>query len=282
MNKEVKLKGNVWLFFVIAFGFSWLFWVPLALAEQGFLSLPDGLYQFLSGSNNPAAYGPFVAAFLLTAIYEGWGGVKALIKRGLDFKIGWKWYLVVFMLLPLLIGLPLLVAQMAGEAIPESWGVREAMEAGAPLPIFAVIAFFSIFFLGGPLQEEFGWRGYATDRLQEKFNALWTGIVMGLLWASWHLPLLFIPREESYYNRPAWGMFLTTTLVTILFTWIYNSTNRSIFATLIFHTMFNWTNFFFPTFETDIGGLLFFGLAIVLVGVIVWQSGPERLKREHT
>ena len=280
MVREAKLKGNVWLFFVIAFGFSWLFWVPLALAEQGFLSLPDGLYQFLSGSSNPAAWGPFVAAFLMTAIYEGGKGVKALIKRGLDFKIGWKWYLVVFLLLPLLIGLPLLVAQMAGEAIPESNAV--AMAGGAPLPIFAVLAFFVIFFLGGPLQEEFGWRGYATDRLQEKFNALWTGIIMGLLWASWHLPLFFIPREESYYNRPVWGMVLTTTLVTILFTWIYNNTNRSIFATLIFHTMFNWSNTFFPTFETDIGGLLFFGLAIVLVGVIVWQSGPERLKQEQT
>jgi len=280
MNKEVKLKGNVWLFFVIAFGFSWLFWGPLALAEQGIISLPEGLYQFLSGSSNPAAFGPFVAAFLLTAIYDGWSGVKALIKRGLDFKIGWKWYLVVFLLLPLLIGLPLLVAQMAGEAIPESNAV--AMAEGAPLPIFAVIAFFFIFFMGGPLQEEFGWRGYATDRLQEKFNALWTGIIMGLLWAAWHLPLFFIPREESYYNRPAWGMVLTATLVTILFTWIYNNTNRSIFATLIFHTMFNWTNTFFPTFETDIGGLLFFGLAIVLVGVIVWQFGPERLKREDT
>lgn len=276
--KEGKKKGSVWLFFLIAFGFSWLFWVPLALAEQNLLSLPDGLYQFLSGGSNPAAWGPFVAAFLLTAIYEGWSGIKALVKRGLQVKIGWKWYLVAFLLLPLLIGMPLLVAQIAGEAIPESWALREAE--GAPLPIFAVIAFFIIFFTGGPLQEEFGWRGYATDRLQEKFSALWTGIIMGLLWATWHLPLLFVPREESYYNRPAWGLFLTTTLVTILFTWIYNNTNRSIFATLIFHTMFNWSNFFFPTFETDIGGLLFFGLAIILVGVIVWQFGQKKLRRE--
>jgi len=277
--KEEQRKGSVWLFFIIAFGFSWLFWVPLALAEQGFISLPDGLYQFLSGENNPGAWGPFVAAFLMTAIYEGWSGVKALIKRGLNVKIGWKWYLVVFLLLPLLIGLPLLVAQIAGEAIPESMAVGMAGE--TPLPIFAVIALFVIFFMGGPLQEEFGWRGYATDRLQEKFNALWTGIIMGVLWFSWHLPLLFIPREESYYNRPVLGFLLTAILVTILFTWIYNNTNRSIFATLIFHTMFNWTNTFFPTFETDIGGLLFFGLTLTVVGVIVWQFGPERLKREE-
>ncbi len=275
--KAEQRKGNVWLFFVIAFGFSWLFWVPLALAEQGLLSLPEGLYQFLSGENNPAAWGPFVAAFLLTAIFEGWSGVKDLIKRGLRVKFGWQWYLIAFLLLPLLIGLPLLVAKMAGEAIPQAWAAREAGE--MPLPIFAVIAFFVIFFLGGPLQEEFGWRGYATDRLQEKFSALWTGIIMGVLWACWHIPLLFVPREESYYNRPVWGLFLTTTLVTILFTWIYNNTNRSIFATLIFHAMFNWSNFLFPTFETDIGGLLFFGLTIILVILIVWQFGPERLKR---
>jgi len=278
--KEEKLKGNVWLFFILSFGFSWLFWVPLALAEQGILSLPDGLYQFLSGSNNPAAWGPFVAAFLMTIIYEGWSGVKALIKRGLNVKIGWKWYLIIFLLLPLLIGLPLLVAQFAGETIPEAWIVREA--GNTPLPIYAVIAFVVIFLLGGPLQEEFGWRGYATDRLQKKFNALSASIIMGFLWASWHLPLFFVTREESYYNRPMWGIFLTDILITILFTWIYNNTNRSIFATLIFHTMFNWTNFLFPTFETDIGGLLFFGLTIALVVVIVWQFGQKRLKREAT
>ena len=276
--KDVKLKGNVWLFFVIAFGFSWLFWVPWALAEQKLLNLPEGIYQFLAGSSNPGAFGPLVAAVLMTIMYEGWSGLKALLKRGLNFKIGLKWYLVVFFLLPILIGVPLLVAKMAGEAIPASWGVSEA--AGAPLPIFAFIAFFMIFFLGGPLQEEFGWRGYATDRLQEKFNALWTGIILGIMWASWHIPLFFIPREEAYYNRPAWGLYLTCILVTILFTWIYNNTNRSIFATLIFHAMFNWSNFFFPTFNTDIGGLLYFGLTILLVGLIVWRYGPEKLKRE--
>ena len=277
--KVKQLKGNVWVFFIIAFGFSWLFWVPLALAEQGILTLPDTIHGFLAGGSNPAAWGPFVAAFLMTAIYEGWSGDKALIGRGLNFKIGWKWYVVVFCLLPLIIGLPFVVAQMAGEVIPEAWAAREAGD--IPLVIFAVVAFFVIFLTGGPLQEEFGWRGYATDRLQEKFNALTTGIIMGLLWASWHLPLLFIPCEESYSNRPAWGLFLTTTLVMILFTWIYNNTNRSIFATLIFHTMFNWSNFLFPTFETDIGGLLFFGLSIALVGVIVWQFGAETLKRDE-
>lgn len=278
--EEKKLKGNVWLFFVIAFGFSWFFWVPLALAEQGVIKMSEGLHQFLSGSSNPAAWGPFVAAFLLTATYEGWSGVKALIRRALNFKFGWKWYLLAIFLLPLLIGVPLLIAQAAGEAIPTAWAVREAGD--IPLPIFAVIALFVIFFNGGPLQEEFGWRGYATDRLQEKFSALWTGIIMGVLWACWHLPLLFVPREEAYYNRPAWGLFLTATLVTILFTWIYNNTNRSIFSVLIFHTMFNWSNFLFPTFETDIGGLVFFGLAIVLVVTIVWRFGSERLMRQNT
>ena len=55
--KEEQKKGNVWLFFIVAFGFSWLFWVPLALAEQGILSLPEGLYQFLSGGQQPRSLG---------------------------------------------------------------------------------------------------------------------------------------------------------------------------------------------------------------------------------
>lgn len=71
--------------------------------------------------------------------------------------------------------------------------------------LFFAIAFVCILFLGGPLQEEAGWRGTSTPKLQTKHGALGASLATGLMRGLWHLPLFYIPREEIYYNQPAWG-----------------------------------------------------------------------------
>jgi len=124
---------------------------------------------------------------------------------------------------------------------------------------------FYILFLGGPLQEEFGWRGYALDRLQEKYNALVSSVMLGFIWGLWHLPLFFMPRQEMYYNVPILGFILGTIFFSIIFTWIYNNTSRSILAVLLLHTTGNLSHFIFPVGATTWGGLY----SVVLNAVVV-------------
>jgi membrane protease YdiL (CAAX protease family) len=259
------------LFYLLAFGWTWLFWVSLALHEQDLVSLPDGIYRYLSESN-PAAWGPLLAALFLTFLNAGWGGIKDLLKQGLRVRFGVFWYAVVLLLFPVVIGGATWLAQLSGEEIPPSPAFAD--------PVAIPISFVAIFFLGGPLQEEFGWRGYATDRLQSRYNALVASIVIGVLWAAWHLPLFFIPREEVYYNQPVWGIFLADVLVTVLLTWVYNNTGKSIFAVMLLHTSFNWSNYLFTGLYTDVGGQLFFGAMIVIVVIVVAVWGPKKLVRE--
>ena len=261
---------KMWLFFLVAFGWSWLFWVPVALIANG-LSVPAGIENFLNGPFNPAAWGPLIAAFLTTSLEDGKEGVKKLAKRGLAFRFGIAWYLVIFLLFPLLIGGALLLAVLSGEPAPELPVLAN--------PITIPFAFVYIFFLGGPLQEEFGWRGYALEHFQEKWNALVSGIAVGLIWGAWHLPLFFMPRQEFYYQRPIWGLMLSTTLVAILFTWVYNNTRGSVFAVLLFHTMFNLSHYVFPTLGSDLASLYLFGLLFITVGVILVFWGPKRMVR---
>ena len=267
----MAVKRKVWLFFLIAFGWSWLFWIPVALISQG-LSVPTGLDSFLDSPYNPAAWGPLIAAFLVTFLEDGKEGLKMLLRRGLDFRFGKAWYAVIFLLFPALIGGALLLAIITGEPAPELTALAN--------PITIPIAFIYILFLGGPLQEEFGWRGYALERFQEKWNALVSSVVIGLVWGAWHLPLFFMPRQEFYYQRPVWGLMLSITLISFLFTWLYNNTRGSIFAALIFHTMFNLSHYLFPTLGSDKGSLFLFGLLFVAVIVVLVIWGPKRMARE--
>jgi hypothetical protein len=180
---------------------------------------------------------------------------------------------VIFLLFPVLIGGALLLAIVLGEPVPELPALAE--------PVSIPIAFIYIFFLGGPLQEEFGWRGYALEHLQDAWSALASSIVVGLMWGLWHLPLFFMPRQEFYYQRPIWGLILSTTLISFLFTWIYNNTGRSIWAALLFHTMFNLSHYLFPTLGSDRASLLLFLFLFVAIGLVLAIWGPKRMVRRE-
>jgi membrane protease YdiL (CAAX protease family) len=182
-----------------------------------------------------------------------------------------KWWLVVLFIFPVLIGASLGLSVLLGIPSP----VFEALQRPAELPIALIF----IFFLGGPLQEEFGWRGYAFEHLRERYSALVAAILAGLMWGLWHLPLFFVPRAEDYYNNPIWGLLLTTVLAGIILAWIYVNTNGSIFAAMLGHTMFNWSNWVIPALKSESASLILFGLYFVAVGYILWQYGGKKLQR---
>ena len=265
----MKTKNNVLVFILIAFGFSWLFWVPEALIAQNIWNAPDGVRNVLA--LNLGAWGPLIGAFLTTLIYQRGAGVRELLKRGLMVGLG-KWWWVVLFIFPVLIGAALGISVLLGNPSP----VFEVLQKPAELPVALVF----IFFLGGPLQEEFGWRGYAFEGLRERYSSLVAAILAGLMWGLWHLPLFFVPRAEDYYNNPIWGLLLTTVLAGIILAWIYVNTNGSIFAAMLGHTMFNWSNWVIPALKSESASLILFGLYFVAVGYIVWQYGAKKLQRE--
>ena len=200
-------------------------------------------------------------------------GVKELLARGLDFKFKKIWLLPILFLMPAIVGLSLLLSMMTGDTLPE-------IEAFSN-PLIIVPAFIYILFLGGPVGEEFGWRGYALDRLQARFNALNSSVLLGIVWGLWHLPLFFIEDQEIYRNVPIIGFILGTILLSILFTWVYNNTNGSILAILLFHTTGNLAHFIFPAMATNFGGLYSVILNVIVVTLVLIIFGPKRLVRER-
>jgi membrane protease YdiL (CAAX protease family) len=271
----MKSNKNILVFVLIAYGFSWLFWIPEALIAQGWAA-PEFVQNFVA--LNLGAWGPLVGALVTTFIYEGGAGLKKMLKSGINLRLG-KWWLVVLLIFPVLIGGSLGLAILFGAHIPEFPVVAEAAASGAPLPVFLLIAFVVIFFTSGPLQEEFGWRGYVFEHLRNKYSALTAAIVAGLLWGVWHAPLFFSNRPEPYYTNPAWGLMLTTLLTGIILAWFYANTKGSIFAAMLGHAMFNWSNYVFPALEVDAAGLILFGLYGLVVAYILWQYGTKTLTK---
>ena len=259
---------NLSLYFVIAFAFTWSLWLPQALISTGLISLPQSISDFLFSPYNPAAFGPLVAAFLLTSLNEGRQGVGKLLKRGVAYRFKKRYYIPIFLLNPALAGGALLLAVLSGEPLP-------ALSALSNPPVI-LVAFFYIFFLGGPFQEEWGWRGYALPRLQARWSALYSSLILGLLWGAWHIPLFYISGTIQS-QTPMWGFMILIISGSIMLTWIYNNTGGSILATMLFHTMINLSFFMFPTFETVLGGLYLLILSVLAAAVVVAVFGPRTL-----
>jgi membrane protease YdiL (CAAX protease family) len=162
-------------------------------------------------------------------------------KRIIDFKrIPGKWYLVIFLFVPILNGLAALLDVLTG-GNGATWGEAARNVLSDPLSIIPSILFASLI----PFIEELGWRGYVLDRLQEKQSALASSLILGVVWSLWHLPLFFVPGSYQaglgVGTLAFWLFMIGIVPLNLPFTWVYNNTGRSILAVILFHSMVNFT-----------------------------------------
>jgi membrane protease YdiL (CAAX protease family) len=134
-------------------------------------------------------------------------------------------------------------------------------------------------FLGGPFAEEFGWRGFSLDRLQLKFSAFYSSLILGAIWGLWHLPLHFI-NGTTQEVIPFYQNFLILILLSIIYTWLYNNTNRSILVVMIFHLAGNMSGALFPYWISNLGRWISFILTLIFVIFLLIYYGPKELIRE--
>ncbi len=262
---------KITVFLLVTFLWSWGFWAFPLLFHQG-VQMPSWAQGLATGAISPAAWGPLVGAIVAARAFGGPGGLGRLLRRGVQFRFGAPWYLAIFLIFPVIIGIAWIVgSQSSGVPLP-----LPALNQ----PIILPIVFVWILLLGGPLQEEFGWRGTLLDPLQARFGALGASLAVGVVWAIWHLPLFYIPGDTPYYDRPFWGTLVTLMLISVIFTWIYNNTGKSIAAMLLLHTMFNFTHYVIPTLNNDAAGLTLFALQGALVVILVVLFGAKSLRRD--
>jgi membrane protease YdiL (CAAX protease family) len=269
-------------FFLLAFVISWIGWVPAAAASWGVF--PWQLPPMLTGLFG--AFGPSLAAIILTITIDGAPGLRRLLWRLLWWRAGIKWYAFV-LVFPAAISL-------ASSALYISFGGAAPDFADPPvLHLYPLppelsgvgawtllpFVFLQTLLFSSPMGEEIGWRGYALPRLQASRSALLASLILGLIWGLWHLPL-FLMRGHPL-SHEFFGWFLLSIVAdAILFTWVYNNTRGSLLLALLFHASFSVTGLFVATAETT--PLVSLALKWGVVVVVIAMAGPVRLSHRPT
>jgi len=120
----------------------------------------------------------------------------------------------------------------------------------------------SFFLLG--TNEEFGWRGIAQPLLQRKMSPFWAGITVGIIWATWHLPVFLFGGGVQYSAWPIVPFFGGVIALSVILTPMFNSARGSLLIAYLYH--FQMMNPIFP--DGQPWDSLIFGLAAVVIVVL--------------
>jgi membrane protease YdiL (CAAX protease family) len=202
-----------------------------------------------------------IAALIVTATTEGKAGLKALWKRFWNRNLSIKWLLVILLFNPMVRLIANLISRAAGgEHYP-------FLEQPNILPLLL-----SGLIIG--IQEEVGWRGYALPRFQARWGALTSSIILGAIWAPYHIGNWLIgERMDSFLEFSLWII-----LISIFTTWIFNNTNGSILAAVLFHAVV--TNGIAGCCGVTWAMELLLGIYLLAAIIIVAIFGPKDLVRQ--
>jgi membrane protease YdiL (CAAX protease family) len=261
MNNGCFLKRNPIVPFVIL-----VYVLPLPILLLRFIDLPfEPLLIYASWTPNIAAF------IVIRLILQEKGGIRKLLRDWGKWRVGFRWYVAAIS--------PLFVSFLAvaiflifgGESIYPMQPVI------APLFISLVLSTIT-----GAMGEELGWRGFLLSRFQRRFDSFLSSLIVGVIWALWHLPLWLLPGF-SWDAIPYWAFALGAISTSVLMTWVLNNTGGSLLMVSIIHLMMNYGFGVVgilglipdPKDYWIIASILF----VVYAAVVVLTTGPRNLSR---
>jgi membrane protease YdiL (CAAX protease family) len=221
-------------------------------------------YDFLPGLPIAAlaVMCPALAAGILTLRAGGRTSLIALLKRAVDFRGARRWVLPTILINPVLFGLAFVVSRFLGADIL--------------LPQFSLISTIALFalFLPTAMLEELGWSGYALDRLQIRLSPRMAAVLLGVLWALWHIPTL-VQAGRSLEWIAWWSVW--TVSARLVMVWLYNWAGKSVTAVALYHATSNLCWQLYPVngshFDPRVSGLITFALAVALM---TWRDASPQ------
>ena len=250
-------------FAMLAFGWSWgLLWVGATLTLH-----PAWLGTVIIIAS---AFGPSLAGVTTVALFDGLAGLKRWLKRCLFWRVGWGWYgIAAFVPLGMMV-LALALHAALGGAVPTSPAAGNLW--------LSVLIFGQILMLGGPVGEEFGWRGYALPSLTQRIGWRWASLMVGGVWALWHLPLFFIPGMAQA-NMPIALFMASSVALSVIFARLSVNTRFSVLPAIVLHWSVNAGSWAIPVTPQGVvmqPYYLVMGVLFAVAAAVFFKPGPDQ------
>jgi membrane protease YdiL (CAAX protease family) len=229
--KSTKTVKEAYVFLGLTLAFSYfVFWGPLTLFKVPTISFVSDIKGpvWAIGLYLVGGFVPSLLAIFLTWKKEGLSGLRLLGRRIVQINLGWRWYVFTFLIVIAGTAGQLTINKLLGNNFN---GVLFLAQLGSFLPLLIL----------GPLSEEIGWRGYALGRLQTRWDALTSSLIVGLVWALWHLPLfMMVGTSQHELGIPFIGFLVGFMASSIFYTWLYNNTKQSLWSAILLHWLFTY------------------------------------------
>lgn len=260
-------------FFVLAIGLTWLFMITDALGSRGILPFRLPLPALLL-----MGYMPTVAAVVVAGATKGSQGVRDLFRKLLITRVALGWYVFAILGPAVVCIASILMYNLlgGGQRLPLLSAKTASLSAPALILNITLLLVVSGLING----EELAWRGFALPRLQARFNALQSSLILGTLWAVFHLPLFFTAGGTSQAGMSFLSFLISLLGLSTLFTWVYNNTRGSVLLAYILHASQNtWTQVFTVDHSNHFVDWAVAGLTVLLALIVVAIEGSEHLSR---
>jgi uncharacterized protein len=231
------MSRSILAFFSLTLLLTWGFWLAATVAPGGFGStaypragVPALLFYL-------GVFSPAFVAIALTRRERGWDGVRALLRRLFAADVRLRWYLFAIGYMAAI----KLAAAVVYRAITGTW----PHFGDAPWILLLGATLLSTV-VGGQSGEEIGWRGYALPRLASRMGLGAASVLLGVIWASWHLPLFYI--EGIPTTGASFPLYLIqVTALSVAVAWLYWHTGGSLLLTMLMHAAINNTTEIVPS-----------------------------------
>jgi membrane protease YdiL (CAAX protease family) len=215
------------------------------------------------------AYAPGLVAVALTAWTEGPAGVRALLGRILRVQVPARYYVFAVSYMAAI----KIAAALLHRALLGGWP-RFATEDLLLIPVSIL--------LSTPFQagEEVGWRGYALPKLMARFGLARASLLLGAIWAAWHLPQFFIAAADTYHQSfPVWA--LQVIALSVALAWLYARSGGSLLLVMLLHAGINNSKDIVPSGVTEAPGVFSLGASPVgwLTLGLLWVCAAFMLAR---
>ncbi len=203
------------VFLVATLTTTWLAFLPIIMGLVERTSVA-GWSLLILGAGAPS-----ITAFVLSAVHDGWAGVRRMGRAGARWRVNPGWYLAILAIPGLAYG--------GSWAVGVATGVSSVFNPLVPALISGLLA---------GLLEEFGWSGFAFPALQARFGFLRAGTAVGVIIAVWHLPFFLLPGTTQ--NASSFLMFLVTLIVArVVLGWVYSGSGGSVLLAILLHATGN-------------------------------------------